>query len=171
MENLKEKIREIPDFPKPGISFKDISTLIKEGPAFQNVVEQMIRPFMQEKIDLVVGVESRGFIFAAPIACKLGAGIVIVRKPGKLPAETVKVTYQLEYGTDSLEMHKDAIKPGQTVLIVDDVLATGGTMAATAQLVENLRGKIAGFTFVIELDALNGRKKLAGKKVASLVHY
>ena len=171
MDFLKSKIREIPDFPKPGVSFKDISTLIKDGEAFQEAIVMLVEAFRQEDVDLVVGVESRGFIFGAPVAYELGVGFVPVRKPGKLPAETVKVEYQLEYGTDALEIHKDAILPGQKVLIVDDVLATGGTMAATAQLIEKLGGRITGFAFVIELDFLKGREKLGGRKVVSLVHY
>lgn len=169
--DFKSKIREIPDFPKPGVNFKDITTLTKEGEAFQALIKMLVQPFAQEKVDIVIGVESRGFIFAAPIAYELGAGFAMVRKPGKLPAATVKAEYQLEYGTDILELHKDAILPGQKVLIVDDVLATGGTISATSELVEKLGGKIIGLAFAIELDFLEGRKKLAGRKVASVVHY
>lgn len=169
--NLKELIREVPDFPKPGISFKDITTLLKNGEALKYVTDQFASHFQSAKPDLIVGAESRGFIFGAPLAYKMGTGFVLVRKPGKLPAATKRVTYQLEYGEDSLEIHTDAIKPGQKVLIVDDLLATGGTISATAELVKELGGIIVGFAFIIELDPLKGREKLAGYDVLSLVHY
>ncbi len=169
--DLKKLIREVPDFPKPGISFKDITTLLKSGEALKFVTDKFAAHFQSANPDLVVGAESRGFIFGAPLAYKLGTGFVLVRKPGKLPAATEKVTYDLEYGQDSLEIHTDAIKPGQKVLIVDDLLATGGTISATAELVKRLGGKIVGFAFIIELDPLKGRDKLAGYDVLSLVHY
>lgn len=169
--DLKSLIREVPDFPKPGISFKDITTLLKNGEALRHVTDQFAAHFQSANPDVVVGAESRGFLFGAPLAYKLGTGFVLVRKPGKLPAATEKVSYDLEYGQDSLEIHADAIKPGQKVLIVDDLLATGGTISATAELVKRLGGEIVGFAFIIELDFLKGRDKLAGYDVLSLVHY
>jgi len=169
--DLKALIREIPDFPKPGINFKDITTLLKNGPALQYAIDQMAEHFKDARPDLVVGAESRGFILGVPLAYKLGCGFILVRKPGKLPAAVEKVTYELEYGQDSLEIHRDAIEPGQRVLIVDDLLATGGTISATAELVTKLGGKIVGFSFLIELDALGGRKRLEGHEVFSLIHY
>lgn len=169
--NLKPLIREIPDFPKPGISFKDITTLLKDGKALQQAVDELAAHFEAAKPDIVVGAESRGFILGAPLAYKLGFGFVLVRKPGKLPAEVAKVKYELEYGQDALEIHLDAIKPGQKVLIVDDLLATGGTIFATAELVKGLQGNIIGFAFLIELDDLKGRNKLGGFDVFSLLHF
>lgn len=169
--DLKAIIREVPDFPKPGVSFKDITTLVKDGVALQTAVNQMADHFKAAQVELIVGAESRGFIFGAPLAYKLGCGFVLVRKPHKLPAAVERITYALEYGEDSLEIHKDAIRPGQKVLIVDDLLATGGTISATAQLVKKLGGEIAGFAFLIELDGLKGREKLVGYDVFSLVHY
>ena len=171
MIDLKPLIREVNDFPKPGISFKDITTLLKDGKAFQQVVEEFATHFAPMQPDVIVGAESRGFILGAPLAYKLGCGFVLVRKPGKLPAAVEKVSYELEYGLDSLEIHVDSIKPGQKVLIVDDLLATGGTINATAELVTKLGGKIIGFGFLIELDFLHGREKLSGYDVLSLVHY
>lgn len=168
---LKPLIREVPNFPKPGINFIDITTLLKNGEALRYVIDQFASHFQGANPDLIVGTESRGFTLGAPLAYKLGKGFVLVRKPGKLPADTEKVTYDLEYGQDSLEIHTDAIKPGQKVLIVDDLLATGGTINATAELVNRLGGKIVGFAFIIELDFLKGRDKLAGYDVLSLVHY
>lgn len=168
---LKALIREIADFPKPGISFKDITTVLKDGAAFREVVRRMAEPFREKGCDLVVGVESRGFILGAPIAYELGAGFVIVRKPGKLPAEVLATSYELEYGVDSLEIHKDSIAPGERVLIVDDLLATGGTISAAARLVEELQGEIAGFSFFIELGFLAGRRRLEGYDVHALVTY
>ena len=168
---LKPLIREVQDFPKPGINFKDITTLLNNGKAFQQVIEEFGAYFKAASPDVVVGAESRGFILGAPLAYKLGAGFVLVRKPGKLPAAKEKITYDLEYGQDALEIHVDAIKPGQKVLIVDDLLATGGTISATTELVKRLGGKIVGFAFLIELDFLKGRDKLAGYDVFSLVHY
>jgi len=169
--DYKSLIREVPDFPKKGISFKDITTLLKDGPALRQMTEELAAHFVSYKPDVIVGAESRGFLLGAPLAYKMGCGFVVVRKPGKLPAAVAKVSYQLEYGEDSLEIHLDAIKPGQRVLIVDDLLATGGTMSATAELVKKLQGEIVGFTFLIELDDLKGRQKLAPYEVFSLVHY
>jgi adenine phosphoribosyltransferase len=169
--NLRQLIREIPDFPTPGVSFKDITTVLKNPEALRYVVKEMAAHFGNRGIDVVVGVESRGFIFGAPLAYELGLGFVLVRKPGKLPAETLSIKYALEYGEDALEIHRDAIQPGERVLIVDDLLATGGTISATAQLVEQLGGKVAGYAFLIELAFLGGRKRLGDKEVMSLVIY
>ncbi len=169
--DLKPLIREVPDFPKPGISFKDITTLLKDGAALRQVVDEFDHHFRAAQPDLIVGAESRGFILGAPLAYQLGIGFVLVRKPGKLPADKERITYDLEYGQDSLEIHRDAIQPGQRVVIVDDLLATGGTISATAELVKRLGGVILGFAFIIELDALKGREKLSGYDVLSLVHY
>ena len=169
--DLKKVIREIPDFPKPGVNFKDISTLIKSGPAFHSAIEAMAAHFEMAKPDIIVGPESRGFVIGAPVAFQLGCGFIMVRKPGKLPAQVEQACYELEYGKDSLEIHRDAIIPGQKVLIVDDLLATGGTILAVADLVKKLGGQIAGFAFIIELDFLKGRERLAGYDVQSLVHY
>jgi len=169
--DLKKLIREIPDFPKPGISFKDITTVLKDAAAFRKTVQEMAAPFRDAGVDAVVGVESRGFILGAPIAYELGCGFVLVRKAGKLPSDTISTTYQLEYGTDTLEIHTDAISPGQKVLMVDDLLATGGTISAAAELVRRLSGEIVGFSFFIELAFLKGREKLKGYKVHSLVVY
>jgi adenine phosphoribosyltransferase len=171
MDELKEIIRNVPDFPKKGILFYDITTLLKNGPAFSRVIDELVRRYQEKKIDLVLGIESRGFIFAAALADRLGAGFIPVRKPGKLPAETLKATYDLEYGKDSLEIHRDAIQPGQHVLLVDDLLATGGTAAAAVQLVKQLDGIVAGVAFIIELEFLQGRKKLEGYEITSLVQY
>ena len=169
--SLKDKIRVIENFPTEGISFKDITTLLKDKEGFKNCIDELVGRFKDEKIDIVVGPESRGFIFATPMAYLLGAGFVPVRKPGKLPAETLRYTYNLEYGTDSLEIHKDSIKPGQNVLIVDDLLATGGTMSAAAKLVQDLGGNVVGLCFLIELEDLKGREKLGEYRVESLVKY
>ncbi|UCE05229.1 MAG: adenine phosphoribosyltransferase [bacterium] len=171
MEDLKQKIRNIPDFPKPGIGFKDITTLIKDGDAFKQSVEAFANHYNPNDIAVIVGIESRGFIFGAALAYKWKKGFVPVRKPGKLPSETIKEEYELEYGMDSVEMHKDAILPDQRVLIVDDLLATGGTVAATARLVERLQGKIVGIGFLIELSFLNGRDKLKDYDVWSLITF
>jgi len=171
MFDLKSLIREVPDFPKPGINFYDITTLLKDPRGWRETIDALKRHYNGMQVDLVVGVEARGFFFAPAMAYALGAGFVPVRKPGKLPAETVSVEYALEYGTDSLQMHKDAIQPGQRVLIIDDVLATGGTAAAVAKLVEKLGGAVAGLGFLAELDFLHGRDKLAGYDVFSLIHY
>ena len=169
--DLKEKIRVIENFPVEGISFKDITTLLKDAEALNDCINQMAERFKGIHIDIIVGPESRGFIFATPLAYLLKTGFVPVRKPGKLPAETVKYEYKLEYGTDSLEIHKDSILKGQKVLIVDDLLATGGTMSATCKLVEKLGGEVAGLGFLIGLSDLNGRDKLKGYKVESLITY
>jgi adenine phosphoribosyltransferase len=170
-EELRAKIREIPDFPKPGILFYDITTLLKDAGAFKEAIDLMLAPYRDERIDLVVGMESRGFIFSAPMAYQLGAGMVPVRKLGKLPAETSTVEYALEYGSNTLEIHRDAIQPGQRVLIVDDLLATGGTVKGTIELVERLRGEVAGLAFLVELDFLKGRDRLEGRRVTSVIQY
>jgi adenine phosphoribosyltransferase len=170
-EDLRAKIREIPDFPKPGILFYDITTLLKDGKSFKKAIDLMLQPYKKEKIDLVVGMESRGFIFSAPMAYELGTGLVPVRKLGKLPAETLTVEYALEYGSNTLEIHRDAIEPGQRVLIVDDLLATGGTVGGTIELVERLKGRVVGLAFLVELEFLNGRARLEGRKVTSVVRY
>ena len=171
MEGLKRYIREIPNWPKPGILFYDITTLIKDPVGLHHSVDALANYYVGRLIDRVVGVEARGFIFAPMVAYRLNAGFVPVRKPKKLPADTAKVSYSLEYGQDSLEMHRDAITPGQEVLIIDDLLATGGTAVAVAQLVESLGGHVAGLGFVVELDFLKGREKLSKYKVHSLLHY
>jgi adenine phosphoribosyltransferase len=169
--DFKALIREIPDFPKQGINFKDITTLLKDGPAFGRVIELMADYFAVKQPEVIVGAESRGFLLGAPLAYKLGCGFVLVRKPGKLPAAVERVAYNLEYGQDALEIHRDAIAPGQKVLVVDDLLATGGTIAATVALVRKLGGRIVGCSFLIELDALKGRERLAEYDVFSLIHY
>lgn len=169
--NFKEKIRVVMDFPEPGIRFKDITTLLKDGEAFQAAINQLAGLFKEQQIDLVVGPEARGFAVGAPVAYALGAGFIPVRKPGKLPAETIRHQYSLEYGHDALEVHKDAVLPGQRVLIVDDLLATGGTTQATISLIEELGGEVAGVAFMIELSYLQGRERLAGYNVVSLVSY
>ncbi|HUS59100.1 MAG TPA: adenine phosphoribosyltransferase [Planctomycetota bacterium] len=171
MLDLKQVIRSIPDFPKPGIVFRDITTLLQSPEALRLVVDGMAERFSNKHIDMVVGAEARGFIFGPVIAYKLGAGFAPVRKAKKLPFKTIKATYSLEYGTDSVEIHADAIKPGQRVLMVDDLLATGGTMAACCDLVEKLGGVIVGCAFVVELSFLNGRDKLRKYDIVSLVDY
>jgi adenine phosphoribosyltransferase len=168
---LRQKIRDIKDFPTEGILFKDITTLLKDGPAWRYAVDALASRYQSERIDLVVGVESRGFIFGGAIAHQLRAGFVPVRKLGKLPAKTIEVEYELEYGRDALAMHEDAITRGQRVLAVDDLLATGGTMAATLRLVEQLGGQVAGVAFMIELAFLGGREKLKTYPVHSLIVY
>lgn len=170
MQELERYIRTVPDFPKPGIGFKDITTLLKEPQAFAQVIDLMTAQFQNKKIQKVVGIESRGFIFGAPLALGLGAGYVPARKPKKLPAPTVREEYALEYGTDAIEMHIDAITPGERVIIVDDLLATGGTAAAASRLVQKLGGLLQGFAFLIELDFLKGRQKLTGCEVFTLIH-
>lgn len=169
--DIKQKIRVIEGFPKEGISFKDITTLLSDSEAFKYTINKMVEQVKDKKIDVVVGPEARGFLLGAPIAYSLGVGFVPVRKPGKLPSDTLRYTYNLEYGTDSLEIHKDAIKPGQRVLVVDDLLATGGTISAVAKLVQQLGGEVVGISFVVELTGLNGREKLEGFDVNSLVEY
>ena len=171
MIDLKKYIRNIPDFPKPGILFRDVTTLIQNPKAFKTSVDLLVQKYEGKKIDKVVAVEARGFIFGAAVAHRLNAGFVPVRKKGKLPYKTNSVTYDLEYGTDTLEIHKDAINPGEKVLIVDDLLATGGTAKAVTELVEGLNGKIIGIAFVIELVDLGGRKKLKGYPIFSLVKF
>jgi adenine phosphoribosyltransferase len=171
MEHLKKLIREVPDFPKPGILFYDITTLLKDRDGLRAVIDALKERYKQTPVDVVLGIEARGFIFAPALAYALGAGFVPVRKPKKLPSKTTCEEYQLEYGTDKLEIHEDAIQPGQNVLIVDDLLATGGTAAAVARLVERLGGKVTGLGFVVELTFLNGRAKLDGRDVFSLLQY
>jgi adenine phosphoribosyltransferase len=169
--DLRAKIREIPDFPKPGILFYDITTLLKDPAAFRQAIDLMLEPYKDERIDIVVGMESRGFIFSAPMAYLLNAGLVPVRKLGKLPAETITVEYALEYGSNTLEIHRDAIEAGQRVLIVDDLLATGGTVRGTIELVERLKAQVVGLAFLVELDFLKGRERLEGRRVTSVVSY
>jgi len=168
---LRAKIRDIKDFPTEGILFKDITTLLKDGPAFRAVVDMLAENYAKERVDVVVGIESRGFIFGGAVAHQLGAGFVPVRKLGKLPGKTIEVEYELEYGRDALAVHEDGVKPGQRVLAVDDLLATGGTMAATLRLVHQLGGKVVGVAFMIELGFLKGRDKLKGYPLHSLIVY
>lgn len=168
---LEERIRDVPDFPRQGIVFKDITPLLQDAEAFKHVIDTFTRTYRDRGIDLVVAAEARGFIFGAPLAYNLGIGFVPVRKPAKLPAECISAEYALEYGVDSLHMHKDAIAPGQRVLIIDDLLATGGTVAAKVELVEKLGGEVAGIAFLIELTFLNGRERLKGYEVTSLIQY
>ena len=168
---LKAKIRNVPDFPKPGILFYDITTLLRDPDGFRDVIGALTAPFMDKGIDLVVGIESRGFILGGAVADRLGAGFVPVRKPGKLPAATARESYSLEYGTDSLEVHEDAVTKGQNVLIVDDVIATGGTAKATSALVRRLGGNVHALAFLIELEFLNGRKQLSGEQIFSVLQY
>lgn len=170
-EPLKKLIREVPDFPKKGILFYDITTLLKDKVGFATLIDALSEHYLDKEIDLVLGMEARGFIFGPALAYRLNAGFVPVRKPGKLPAATSRVEYDLEYGSNTLEIHKDAIQKGQRVIIVDDLLATGGTAAATVTLAKSLGAEIAGLGFVVELDFLNGRDKLAGSDVFSLLHY
>lgn len=170
-DHLKKLIRGVPDFPKKGILFYDITTLLKDKLGFVTLIDALTEHYLEKQVDLVLGIEARGFIFGPALAYRLNAGFVPVRKPKKLPAETASWTYELEYGSDTLEIHKDAIQPGQRVIIVDDLLATGGTANATVQLVKSLGGEIAGLGFVIELDFLKGRQKLAPYDVFTLLHY
>ena len=170
-DDLKKIIREIPDFPKPGILFYDITTLLKNAEGFRAVIDRMTGHFQGQKVDAVLGIEARGFIFGPALAYHLGAGFVPVRKPKKLPAEVESWSYDLEYGQDTLEIHKDAIGAGHNVIIADDLLATGGTAEAVVRLVEKLGGNVAGLAFVVELEFLNGRNKLAGYDVYSLLRY
>ena len=171
MEDLKKLIREVPGFLKPGILFYDITTLLKDPGGLRSVIDGLHDRYREAQVDVVLGVEARGFIFAPALAYALGAGFVPVRKPKKLPAECVRVSYDLEYGSDCLEMHRDAVGPGTRVLIVDDLLATGGTAAAVARMVSEVGGTVAGIGFVVELTFLNGRAKLAGREVFSLIEY
>ena len=171
MIDLKTHIRHVPDFPKAGILFYDITTLLQDPAGLRAAIDSIAGPFADQKIDLVVGIESRGFIFGAPVADRLGAGFAPVRKPGKLPSACIRESYALEYGTDTLEIHEDAVKPGQRVLIVDDLLATGGTARATAELVKKIGGTVHGLAFLIELVELNGRSKLTGENVHASLQY
>jgi len=171
MDDLKKLIREIPDYPKPGILFYDITTLLKSKQGFQSVIDQLCAHYEGHKIDLVVGIEARGFIFAPALAYRLGAGFVPVRKPKKLPAKTAQVSYALEYGTDTLEIHEDAVQKNQNVLLCDDLLATGGTASAAVKLIRSLGGKVDGAAFAVELSFLHGRDKLPGLDVFSLMQY
>jgi adenine phosphoribosyltransferase len=171
MDALKSKIRHVPDFPKAGILFYDVTTLLRDPQGLHLALDSLTQPFEGQGIELVVGIESRGFILGAALADRIGAGFVPVRKVGKLPAATVKASYALEYGSDSLEMHRDAVEPGQQVLIVDDLLATGGTAAAAVNLVDSLGGHVRGLAFLIELVALNGRDRLQGRQIHSVLKY
>ena len=171
MDDLKTKIRHVPDFPKAGILFYDITTLLQDPAGLHAALDSLSTPFQDQGIDIVVGIESRGFIFGAAVADRIGAGFSPVRKPGKLPSARVRATYELEYGTDALEIHEDAVKPDQRVLIVDDLLATGGTARATADLVKRLGGQVHALAFLIELVALDGRAKLQGERVHSALKY
>lgn len=171
MNELKKLIREVPDYPKPGILFYDLTTLLKDKQGFRSLIDQLCDHYSGHTIDVVAGIEARGFIFAPALAYRLGAGFVPVRKPKKLPAKTAAISYSLEYGTDSLEIHEDAIRPGQRVIICDDLLATGGTAAATAKLIQQLGGTVEGAAFAVELTFLNGRSKLPSFDVFSLIQY
>ena len=169
--DLKKHIRHVPDFPKAGILFYDITTLLRDPGGFRTTIDLLATPYTGQDIDVVVGIESRGFILGGAVAQRIGAGFIPIRKPGKLPAKAVKEIYDLEYGKDALEIHEDAVQKGQRVLIVDDVLATGGTAAAATQLVKKLGGELHGLAFLIELIGLNGKSKLAGEKVYSVLQY
>jgi adenine phosphoribosyltransferase len=171
MDHLKTKIRHVPDFPKAGILFYDITTLLQEPVGFRAAIDSLAMPFQNQGVEVVVGIESRGFIFGAAVADRIGSGFTPVRKPGKLPSKTVRETYALEYGTDTLEIHDDAIRSGQRVLIVDDLLATGGTARATIDLVKRLGGEVLALAFLIELVALNGRGRLGAETVHSVLQY
>jgi adenine phosphoribosyltransferase len=171
MDNLKAAIREIPDWPKKGILFYDITTLLKDRLAFQQAIQALALPYQKENVDVVIGIEARGFIFAASVAYAMKAGFVPVRKPKKLPAPTYQAQYSLEYGVDSIEIHQDAVKPGQRVLIVDDLIATGGTAKAAAELVERMGGVLVGFAFLVELEFLHGRDQLTKYNITSVLKY
>ncbi len=171
MDRLKAQIRHVPDFPKPGILFYDITTLLADPAGFRDTIDQLAAPHLGQGIDRVVGIESRGFILAAAVADRLNAGFVPIRKPGKLPSATLRESYALEYGTDALEIHRDALGPGHRVLLIDDVLATGGTARAAIDLVQRLGSHLHAAAFLIELDALKGRDKLAGTTLFSVLHY
>ena len=172
MLNLKDYIRNIPDFPKQGIIFRDITTALKKPDVFRQIIDEIYFNFKDENIDYIAAIESRGYLFGAPLAYKLGAGLVIIRKPGKLPSKVERIEYELEYGTDSLEIHQDTVEPGKRVLVVDDLLATGGTICAACKLIEKIGGIVAGTAFLIELDNLKGKTHLpkSAKNIA-LVHY
>jgi len=171
VEALRKQIRHVPDFPKPGILFYDVTTLMKDAEGFRTAVDAMATPHGAANVDIVVGIESRGFIFGSAVADRLGTGFAPVRKPGKLPSKSRRASYALEYGTDALEIHEDAVRPGQRVLIVDDLLATGGTASATIALVRGLGGDVVGVQFLIELVGLEGRKKLRGERVSAVLEY
>ncbi len=171
MERLKEKIRDIPDFPKPGILFKDITPLVQDPATLRLSVHQLLQPFLGEEITAVAGMEARGFIFGSLVAWELGVGFIPLRKPGKLPHTVESVSYELEYGSNTLEVHTDSFKPGDRVLLVDDLLATGGTAKASCELVERLGAEVIACAFVIELDFLEGRKLIDGHRIHSLIHY
>ena len=171
MEQLKKLIRQVPDYPKPGILFYDITTLLKDRDGFRRAVDVVLAPYQAQAVDLVVGIESRGFILGAAVADRLHVGFIPVRKPGKLPSQTLKVSYQLEYGVDGLEMHHDAIEAGERVLVVDDLLATGGTAQATVELLKQSGAQVVGLSFLIELEELNGRSKLRGENVSTVLRY
>ena len=171
MDHLKDKIRHVPDYPKPGILFYDITTLLRDPEGLKATIDGLVSPYQGEQIDLVVGIESRGFILGAPVADRLGAGFVPVRKIGKLPSRTIRATYELEYGRDCLEVHHDAVEPGQRVLIVDDLLATGGTARATVDLIKESGGQIHGLAFLIELVALAGRSRLGEEQIFTALQY
>ena len=171
MDDLKQLIREVPDFPKPGINFYDITTLLKHPEGFRRTIDALVAQFEGDKVDTVVGIEARGFIFAPAMAYRLGTGFVPARKPGKLPSQCASVSYDLEYGQDALQIHSDAVGAGHRVLIADDLLATGGTAAAVVKLVEQLGGEVVGLTFVVELEFLPGRRRLEGYDVRSLIKY
>lgn len=171
MDDLKKLIREVPDYPKPGILFYDLTTLLQDKKGFHSLIEKLCDKFAGKHVDLVAGIEARGFIFGPALAYRLGAGFVPIRKPNKLPWKTEQVTYQLEYGTDKLEIHQDAVKRGERVLLCDDLLATGGTAAAAVQLIRNLGGEVTGGAFAVELTFLKGREKLNGTEVFSLIQY
>lgn len=171
MFNLKSKIREVPDWPKKGVSFKDITTLLKDKEAFIYVIDKLAEPYLKNMPDIIVGIDARGFLLSSGVAYKLKKGLAIIRKEGKLPYKTIKQEYTLEYATNVFEIHEDAISVGQKVAIIDDVLATGGTMEATCRLIEKLGGKVIGISFLIELDYLKGREKLKDYKINSLLHY
>ena len=171
MKELKKKIREVPDFPKPGILFYDITTLLKDREGLRSIMDILTEEYKEKRIDRVAGIESRAFISAPALAYNLNAGFVLVRKKGKLPAESISASYDLEYGQDVLEMHKDSIEPGQRVLIVDDLIATGGTAAATAQMVRQLKGEVVALAFIVELELLKGREKLDGSEIFSILKY
>jgi adenine phosphoribosyltransferase len=171
LENIKKSIRNIPDFPRKGIGFKDITTLLKDGDLFAEAIDYMYDHYRDKKIDLITAIESRGFIFGAALAYKLNIGFIPIRKAGKLPGETISESYQLEYGTDSLEIHKDAIKPGNKVLLVDDLLATGGSAKAACNMIERLNGIITGIVFLIELSFLHGREKLKKYDIHTLINF
>lgn len=171
MDDLRKLIRDIPDFPQPGIIFRDITTLLRDANSFKSAIDLIGQKYIDKKVDLVAGIEARGFIIGAALAYKLGAGIVIIRKPGKLPHKTHRISYQLEYGTDELEIHSDSVDKGQRVLIVDDLLATGGTVGAVINLLKKLDGNIVGLAFLVELTSLQGRQKLNDYDIFSLIQY